>query len=238
MTIGRRRRSRHATLPRRQARTATRAPRRLTVLAAAVPVGLVASVTLVWSSSYAAFVDTTATPQNTWGTGVVELGTDRGATALFSTASEGLLVPGSSGHRCITVTYTGNVDTADTGVRLYGSLTTGSPELAAALRITVQMSRTALTTPPDADCLPTFEASPFTYPTSTLGAFPSGYGTGLGDENGDAAGDWRPSATTDRSRTYRISYSLPAGPHPSSLQGKEVGMTFTWEVRSDDTPGA
>lgn len=155
MTIGRRRRSRHATLPRRQARTATRAPRRLTVLAAAVPVGLVASVTLVWSSSYAAFVDTTATPQNTWGTGVVELGTDRGATALFSTASEGLLVPGSSGHRCITVTYTGNVDTADTGVRLYGSLTTGSPELAAALRTTVQMSRTALTTPPDADCLPT-----------------------------------------------------------------------------------
>ena len=112
MTIGRRRRSRHATLPRRHARTATRAPRRLTVLAAAVPIGLVASVTLVWSSSYAAFVDTTTSPENTWGTGVVELGTDRGATALFSTASEGLLVPGSSGHKCITVTYSGNVDTA------------------------------------------------------------------------------------------------------------------------------
>jgi hypothetical protein len=190
------------------------------VLAAAVPVGLVASVTLVWSSSYAAFVDTTATPQNTWGTGVVELGTDRGATALFNTASEGLLVPGSSGHRCITVTYTGNVDTADTGVRLYGSLTTGSPELAAALRITVQMSRTALTTPPDADCLPTFEASPFTYPSSTLGAFPSGYGTGLGDENGTPrATGARPRRRTGRAPTRSPTASPPA-PTPVSSRAR------------------
>jgi hypothetical protein len=236
--IRRRPGSPHAAPPAGYGRTGTRARGRFGVLAAAVPIGLVASGTLVWSSSHAAFVDTTDNPGNSWGTGVVQLGNDRTSTALFTTASEGPLVPGSSGYKCITVTYTGNVDTADTGVRLYGALTTGSAELADALRITVETSATSLATPPDADCRPTFDASPITHATRALSAFPTDYGTGIGDANGDGLGDWRPTATTDRARTYRISYSLPAGPHPSSLQGKEVGMTFTWEVRSDDTPGA
>ncbi len=236
MIIGRRRRSRHATPPRRHARTATRAPRRLTVLAAAVPVGLVASVTLVWSSSHAAFVDTTATPENTWGTGVVRLSNDRTATALFTTASEGLLVPGSSGHKCITVTYSGNVDTAATGVRLYGSPATGSPELAAALEVTVEMSTAAVSPVPGADCLPGLGPSTVGYGTKTFSTFPTGYGTGIGDADGNGAGDWRPTAT-DPSRTYKISYRLPPASYPSTLQGKEVRMTFTWEVRSH-TPGA
>jgi hypothetical protein len=147
-------------------------------------------------------------------------------------------VPGSSGYKCITVTYNGNVDTADTGVRLYGALTTDSAELASALQVTVQMSTTALAPTPDADCAPAFQASPVSYASRAASAFPASYGTGIGDANGDTAGDWRPSATTDRSRTYKISYSLPAGSYPSSVQGKKVGMTFTWEVRSDDTPGA
>ena len=54
-------------------------------------------------------------------------------------------MPGSSGHRCITVTDTGNVDTAVTGVRLYGALTTDPTELSDALKVTVRMSTTALT---------------------------------------------------------------------------------------------
>jgi hypothetical protein len=146
-------------------------------------------------------------------------------------------VPGSSGYKCITVTYSGNVDTAATGVRLYGSLTTDSAELADALEVTVQMSTTALTPAPNADCLPAFQSSPVSYPTRAFSAFPTSYGTGIWDANGDTLGDWRPSATTDRSRTYKISYSLPAGSYPSSVQGKKVGMTFTWEVQSS-TPGA
>ena len=118
-------------------------------------------------------------------------------------------------------------------MRLYGTLTAdSSAELAATLQVTVQMSTTALGTTPDADCLPGFQASPVTYATTAFSAFPTTYATGIGDANGDALGDWRPSATTDRTRTYRISYSLPAGSYPSTLQGKKVGMTFTWEVQS------
>lgn len=233
MTIGRRPRQRDAAPPRRYSRTATRPRRRRTVLAAAVPVGLVASSTLVWQSSHAAFVGTTGNPESTWRAGVVQLSSDHTATALFTTASEGLLVPGSSGHQCITVTYTGNVDTAVTGVRLYGALTTDSTELSDALEVTVRMSTTALTPAPDADCLPGSVASPVTYAARAFSAFPTSYGTGIGDADGDTVGDWRPSATTDRSRTYEISYRLPAGSHPSSLQGKRVGLTLTWEARSD-----
>ncbi|SNS67768.1 hypothetical protein SAMN06893096_106169 [Geodermatophilus pulveris] len=236
MPIGRWRRPDHAAPQRLRRRATLRARGRRTALAAAVPLGLVASTSLVWHSSHAAFVGTTDSPGNSWGTGVVQLSSDRGGTALFTTASEGPLVPGSSGSRCITVTYTGNVDTADSGVRLHGALTAGSsPELAAALQVTVEMSTTALVPAPDADCAG-FEAAPLRYATTALGAFPTGHATGIGDVDGDTVGDWRPTATAERSRTYRISYSLPADSHPTSIQGKQVEMTFTWEVRSDDTP--
>lgn len=233
MSTGRRPAPRPTTTQYRHGTTVTRARRRIAVLMAAVPVGLLACGSLVWQSSAAAFTATTSTPTNSYETGVVQLGNDRSATALFTTTSEGLLVPGSTGHKCVTVTYTGNVDTATAGVRLYGTLTAdSSAELAAALRVTVQMSTTAMSPTPDADCLPGFQASPVTYPTTAFSVFPANYGAGIGDANGDALGDWRPSATTDRSRTYRISYSLPAGSYPSTLQGKKVGMTFTWEVQS------
>ena len=237
MITGRRPGPQHTAPRHRHGSTVTRAGRRIAVLVAAVPVGLLACGTLVWHSSAAAFTATTSTPTNSYEAGVVQLGNDRGATALFTTASEGLLVPGSTGHKCITVTYTGNVDTAAAGVRLYGTLTSdSSAELAAALQVTVQMSTTALGTTPDADCLPGFQASPVTYAATAVSAFPTNYGGGIGDANGDALGDWRPSATTDRTRTYRISYSLPAGSYPSTLQGKKVGVTFTWEVQS--APGS
>jgi hypothetical protein len=197
-----------------------------------VPLGLVASSTLVWHSSYSAFVGTTATPENAWQTGVVTLGNDRGATALFTTATEKPLVPGNSGYRCITVTYDGNVDTNGAGVRLYGALKAGSSsELAAVLQVSVEMSTTAVATPPGADCSG-FPAAPHSYTAKTLSAFPADYGTGIGDANGDGQGDWRPLAATDRSRTYKISYSLPVGSYPDTLQGKQVAMTFTWEVRA------
>ena len=233
MSTDRRPRHGHARASRPHARRRTRAGGRIAVLAAAVPVGLVVGSALVWQASSAAFMATTDNPGSAWQTGVVQLSSDR-TTALFTTLDEGLLVPGSSGSRCITVNYSGSVSTAEAGVRLYGTLTTDSPELAGALQLTVQMSTTAVTT--GADCAG-FGSSSTTYPAGAASAFPTGYGAGLGDLNADGTGDWRPSATADRSRTYRISYRLPAAPYSSSVQGKKVGMTFTWEVQSDDTPG-
>ena len=237
MFTDRRPRHRHAAPRLRRAHAASRPWTRLAVLALAVPVGLLTCSVLVWHSSSAAFVATTDNPADVWQSGAVSLTNDR-ASALFTTASEGLIVPGSSGFKCITVTYTGTVDTAEAGVRLYGTLTSDTdPALAAALKVTVQMSTTALGTTPGADCLPSFQASPVSYPTIAFSAFPTGYAGGLGDLNADGLGDWRPYAATDRTRTYKISYSLPPIPYAASYQNKKVGMTFTWEVQSDDTPG-
>ncbi len=130
----------------------------------------------------------------------------------------------------------GNVPTADTGVRLYGKVT-GDNLLAAALQVTVQVSTPGLTPTPGADCTG-FAAAPGSA-TSSFTAFPADYAAGLRDLNNDNAPDWRPSPKTpgDLSRTYKISYSLPAVAYGVEYQGKAVQMAFTWEVQSDDTPG-
>jgi hypothetical protein len=243
VSTGHRPRSRHAAPRRGYARRTDRSGRRLAVLASAVPVGLLACCGLVWQSSSAAFVGTTSNTGDSWQTGVVTLDNDHHA-ALFTIDPAKPLVPGSTGSACITVNYTGDVTTAETGVHLYGAVTSDYTPLLDALQITVQMSRTSLSPAPAADCTG-FDPSPaqaITYPTSAFSAFPVGYGTGLGDLNTDGWGDWRPStAVGERSRTYKISYRFPTNPtsgsYATDYQGKKVSMSFTWEVQSDDTPG-
>jgi hypothetical protein len=244
VNIGHRPRHRHAAPRRRHARTTTGAGRRRAVLASAAPIGLLTCCALVWQSSAAAFTATTDNPANAWTTGVVTMTSDRTSAALFTTknpsgptldSDEELLVPGSSGSRCITVKYTGSVPTADTGVRMYGKVTGGYDPLAAALEVTVEISGPGATS--SSNCAG-FVAAPGSF-TSRFKTFPANYTSGLRDLNAaDSVPDWRPSATTDLSRVYRISYSLPAATaNPDDLQGKSVTMTFTWEAQSDDTPG-
>jgi hypothetical protein len=87
-----------------------------TVVAAALPVGLVFSAALVWQSTSAAFSATTQNQGNSWQTGTVVLAdTDQG-NALFTTSTVELLAPGDSGSRCISVDYSGDLP-AD--IRLY-----------------------------------------------------------------------------------------------------------------------
>jgi hypothetical protein len=200
-----------------------------------VPLGLLTCCALVWQSSAAAFTATTSNPENSWTTGKVELASTPG-TAVFTAGK--LLVPGSSGSKCITVTYKGSVDTAIEGVRLWGVVkNTSDADLAAKLEVTVQMSRSAVPGTPDVDCA-SFPTSSFDYAPTTLSTFPKNYTSGIGHANGTTVGDWRPFPTTDVSRTYKISYRLPADvANADALQGKTVEMAFTWEVQSY-TPGS
>ena len=240
MITGHRPRRRSAAPPRRRAasRTGRHPWSRFAVLAAAVPVGLLVSGALVWHSSYAAFVATTLNENNSWTTGVVSLTSNRTASVpLFDQTSEGFLSPGSTGTKCITVSYTGSVTVGEEGIRLRGTVT-GDPGLASALQIQVQLSQAPLPGPPGADCLPSFPATPLTYST-TLSAFPTTYADGLGDLDNNNTGDWRPVLpTTDTSRTYRITYTLPTSASGTQYQGKQVGLLLTWQVQSDDTPGS
>ncbi len=98
---------------------------RRTLLAAAVPVGMVVSGALVWQSSYAAFTASTENAKNSWASGTVTITDDDGGVALFDTGLDDAATPGSttndgnnnlkpgdSKSRCITVTYTGSVTAA------------------------------------------------------------------------------------------------------------------------------
>jgi hypothetical protein len=87
-----------------------------TMVAAALPVGLVLSAALVWQSTSAAFSATTQNDGNSWQTGTVVLDDDAQGNALFTSSAVELLSPGSSGSRCIGVDYSGSLP-AD--IRLY-----------------------------------------------------------------------------------------------------------------------
>ena len=82
---------------------------RKTLVAAAVPAAFLLSGALVWEASYAAFTDTTSNDNNSWTAGSVTITDNDGGSALFTASG---LVPGTTGARCITVTYSGTV-TAD-----------------------------------------------------------------------------------------------------------------------------
>ena len=100
---------------------------RRTMLAVAVPVGLVLSAALTWSSTYAAFSAGAGNTGNTWQTGTVALADNDSGAALFASADNGALKPGSTRSRCIRIDYSGDLQ-AD--VRMYvGTPTSGAATL-------------------------------------------------------------------------------------------------------------
>src|ERR1700712_4334228 len=103
------------------------ASRSAKLLAATVPLGIVASGVLVWQSSYAAFSATTTNPNNTFSAGSVLLTDNHQPSSVLFNATA--LVPGSTDSSCIKVTYNGNL-AAD--VKLYvksGDLTNTTGDL-------------------------------------------------------------------------------------------------------------
>lgn len=217
----------------RHARRSRRAAggHRTALVAAAVPLGLLASGLLVWHASYAAFVGTTDNQGSTWTTGDVTISDDDAGSALFApTASQ--LVPGDSGVRCIAVSYTGSLQSGPGGVRLFGTAT-GDTTLASALRLTVEVGSGG-----GFGSCSGFTTAQTVY-DGTLGGFTSGgsphtdYSTGVG------GGSWVPgpsSASSPSTKTYRLTYAFPAGSYDATYQGKTTGMRFTWEAHSLGSP--
>ncbi len=74
---------------------------RRTLLAAAVPVGMVVSGALVWQSSYAAFTSSTANPNNAFTAGSVTLTDNDSNGALFAVTSAQLAPSSTFTYKCI-----------------------------------------------------------------------------------------------------------------------------------------
>lgn len=209
---------------------------RRTVLMAAVPVGLVLSAALTWTSTYAAFSASTGNTGNSWQTGSVVLADGDSGAALFDSASNGALRPGSTSSRCIRVDYTGSL-AAD--LRLYVSTpTSGASSLDPYLVMSVERGADVTSsTTVAANCTTGFTST--ATPTFLYNSHPAGdpsadHTQTLADLKSRHADHTSglvvdPATVTGTSLTFKITYSVE---DDNAAQNKQSSATFTWEARS------
>ena len=209
-------------------------------LFAAVPVGLLLAGTVVWQSTSAAFTANTDNTGNTWQAGSVTLADSDGSSALFDSAANGALRPGSNRSTCIRVDYTGDL-TAD--IRLYVTTPpSGAVALDNYLMMSVERGRdVAAGTTVNPDCSTGFASNTtptFLYNTASAT-------TGTADQTKTlaalktAAPDYahgHPVATApatsiapNTSLTFRIGYWVL---DDNAAQSKRSTASFTWEARN------
>lgn len=192
------------------------------VLGALLALGVI--VLLVWTTTTAAFIDTTSNDGNVFGTGDVVLSDDDGgSTAAFTVTG---LAPGESVTECIVVTYDGSIEGVGelTTVDFYVSGLSGNATLGTDLTVDVAEGD-GTSTSVFGDCA----AGAVGF--SGNGHVISGTLDGLnGDAHGDNPGTWAPSATGE-SRAYEITVTLDGNPDPASEAGS-VTADFVWEVQT------
>ena len=188
------------------------------LLVALLALGLVATV--AGRATFAAFSSATAAGGNRFAAGTVSIADNDLGSAMLDIASGG---PGATDTSCITVTYTGSLDSE---VRLYGSLGGG---LAPYLTLTVTRGTDGSAfgtcgsfTPDAADYV---GAGPGVVYSGPLGSFPTGWAAGILDPTAGAPEVW----TTSEAHTYR--FVVAVGSDPAG-QGQSATAGFTWEARN------
>lgn len=179
-------------------------------IAVLIPLALLASSAVVYQASNAAFTATTANPANSWASGTVALTDNDSGAALFTASG---LKPGSTGTKCMVVTYSGTLAAA---VKLYATSYTDNG-LAQYLTFSVDEG-----TGSAADCSD-FGAGSNLY-TGTLDGFST---TKTGYANGVSS--WAPAGSSGATKTYRFSWTLQDN---DGAQGKTSAATFTWEAQN------
>ncbi len=178
-------------------------------LVTSVPLGLLLSSAWVWQGSQAAYTGVTSNSGNTFSAGTVSLTDDDSGTALFTVSG---LQPGSTGQRCLTVSYHG---TLGAQVKLFvtpGSVTgTG---LDAYLVLKVEEG----TGGSNASCAGFSGTQIF---NSTLGSL-----AGSATNSATGLGSWAPTGA-GQNRVYRFTYGLQ---DDNAAQGLNCQASFTWEA--------
>ena len=214
-----------------------RAPRaRRTVLAVAVPIGLVTSLALTWGSTQAAFYASTGNENNSWQTGSVVLDHSARGSALFASADDVALKPGLPPRsRCIRLDYTGSLQ-AD--IRMYVGPSAGATALDPYLVMSVERGTDVnSTTTVAADCTTGFTSNatptyldsathtdaPAVETSRTLAHLRTQHAN---YDNGIAV---NPATAPNTYMTLKITYSLK---DDNGAQNKQSSATFTWEARN------
>ena len=214
-----------------------RAPRaRRTALAVAVPIGLVTSLALTWSSTQAAFYASTGNADNSWQTGSVVLDHSASGSALFTSASDSALKPGLPPRsRCIRLDYTGSLQ-AD--IRMYVGPSGGATALDPYLVMSVERGTDVdSTTTVAANCstgftsnaTPTYlDSATHTDATTVETSRTLGH---LKTQHPDYTNgiSVNPATAPNTYMTLRITYSLK---DDNGAQNKQSSATFTWEAQN------
>lgn len=216
-------------------RTLGRSARR-TMLAVALPVGLVLSAAITFQSSHAAFSASTGNAGNSWQAGSVVLADGDSGAALFTSVADGALKPGSTRSRCIRVDYTGSLGS---DIRLYVTTpASGAISLDPHLVLSVERGADVTsTTTVAADCSTGFTATstptfvyndrqaddPAATSTQTLSQLKSGHP--------DYASGIPVSTATEPGThlTFKITYLVK---DDNAAQNTRSSATYTWEARN------
>lgn len=215
-------------------RSRSRAPR--TLLAAAIPVGLVLSAAVVWQSTAAAFTATTDDTGNTWQTGSVVLADSDAGSALFDSTRDSALQPGSTRSRCIRVDYTGSLPAT---IKLYVTTpTSGATTLDPYLVLSVEQGQdvtSATTVAPDCSSgFTSTSTATFVYNTA-VASDPAADQTATMATLKSAAHDYTSglvvgsAVAQNTSLTFKITYAVADN---NSAQNTQSTATFTWEAQN------
>jgi hypothetical protein len=181
----------------------------------AVPLALVASSALVYQASNAAFTASTSNGSNTWSSGTVLLADDDSGAVMFQAAN---IKPGSTGIKCVNVTYSG---TLAGQIRLY--VTSPSGTLGPYIDLTVEEG-TGATGGATLSCSGFSAGATLTAGGETLDSFATAHTAFV---SGVSA--WAPTGASSEARSYRVTYTLQ---DDNAAQNKSAAATFTWEARN------
>ncbi len=175
----------------------------------------------IGAATFAAFSGRTTSDSNSFAAGTVAIGDNDAGAAVVSLAAA---APGTTSSGCITVTYSGSLDSA---VRLYGAVggTLGP-------YVTLTVTRGTQTTPSFNSCAGfTPDATNYIGQgagvmfSGALATFPATYAAGIVDPVTATPETW----TTGEAHVYRLDTTLI---NDNNAQGKSATAAFTWEAQN------
>jgi hypothetical protein len=190
---------------------------------AAIAVGVSVSSAMIMRTSSAAFSATTDNTANVWTTGSVSLTDDDSGTARFNLADDGLLRGGQQLVKCITVTYTGTINTSGVAVKFEGLNTTpGGADLSPYLGVKIERG----TGGSFASC------AGFVPGGAALfnGTFDT-FNASVGNTYATGVDAWTPMSSSD-SYTYRFTIDVDPANANAPAMGKAATADFVWEAQT------
>lgn len=181
------------------------------------PVGILLSLAMVSTASYASFSAKVSNAGNSLAAGTVSLSDDDAGSALLALTN---LKPGSSGSRCVAVTSSGSLPSA---VKLYATDAATTRSFSSYVTLTITQgtgasfgSCSGFTALPSGSAVYSGTVAAFT-------AAATGYGSGVGS--------WNPTGAASETRVFQVAYAVSTST-PDTAQAGTATFGLTWETQN------